>query len=142
MGSVIKKTWSGIKKTVKSTANIVKNTAKGDFDEALKSAGRAVDSGFRTATGVEATKGAIKDTTKFIADATGATAAQEQLEMQAAMSRREARRQALLSDALARNQGGDSARIITGSRNNKRGGRSSSSGKSGTQSSRGTGVQS
>lgn len=143
MGSTVKKTWSGIKKTVKSTANIVKNTAKGDFDEALKSTGRAVDVGFRTATGIEATKGSIQDTTKFLADATGATAAQEQLDQQAAMARREARRQALLSDAMARNAGGDSARIITGRRgsSNSRGGQSTSS-KSGTQTSARTGVQS
>lgn len=143
MGSVVKNVTKSVKKAVSSAADIVTNTAKGDFSEALDSTGDFFKSSLAATTGYSGAKGAIKDTTEFLADATGATAAQKQLEQQAELSKREARRQALLSDAMARNQGGDAARVITGGRgkNNRSGGRSTS-GKSGTQTSGRTGVQS
>lgn len=77
---------------------------------------------------------------EYAAEWTGAKAAQEQLQMQAEMSRRESRRQALLSDALARSEGGEGARVITGGRRKKTSGQAST-GISGASGSRGTGVQ-
>lgn len=140
MGGFVKSIVNTAKSAVKNTVNIVKNTAEGDIGSAFKSATGAVKDVAGVTTGFGGAKGAAADVQKGLADLTGATAAQEQLQMQAELSRRESRRQALLSDALARSEGGEGARVITGGRRKKTSG-AASTGISGASGSRGTGVQ-
>lgn len=149
MGSVKKRVKRGVKKlgsSVKGVASSVGNTAwglaTGDVDKFERGLGQAYQSVRDTASGAWSVgAGALLDgTQQAVADLSGATAAQEQLDQQAEMSRREARRQALTSDAMARAEGREGARVVTGGRKKKNRG-ASATGVSGTSGSRGTGVQ-
>lgn len=140
MSKVVKAVTNTFKSAVKSTANIVKNVGQGDIGGAFDSAKSAFKNVADLQTGFSASKAAGATIQEGLADLTGATAAQEQLQMQAELSRREARRQALLSDALARSEGGEGARVITGGRRKRTSG-SAATGISGASGSRGTGVQ-
>lgn len=76
-----------------------------------------------------------------IGEITGANAARKAAMDQQQAAREEALRQSRLSDAMAKNTGGDPTNIYLGSgRGRRRGGRAGS-GSSGTQTSTGTGIQ-
>jgi hypothetical protein len=76
-----------------------------------------------------------------LGEITGSNALRKQAMDQAAQAEAETKRQADLSDAMARNAGGDPANIFLGTSRRKRTG-GGSSGSAGTQNSQGTGVQS
>lgn len=85
---------------------------------------------------------ALKGTTNIVNDVTGVTAMQQKLDQEAEMSRQEARRRALLSDAMARAEGADNAKItLNTARRAKRAG-GSGTGVAGMDTAQGTGVQS
>lgn len=84
----------------------------------------------------------IKGATNILNDVTGVTAMQQKLDQEAEMSRQEARRRALLSDAMARAEGADNAKItLNTARRAKRAG-GSGTGVAGMDTAQGTGVQS
>lgn len=127
-------------KTVANTSTLglygAATSKEGNFlENAAKSFGGAVS-------GLTMGQAYAKEGSKILADATGATAAQEGLQQSLAQSQAEARRQALMSDALARDSGGELARVSINTGRNRKAGGSSATGISGTSASQGTGVQS
>lgn len=134
-GAVIKKS---VDRTVKSVGNIGEGVLAGDVSKVVKNTGYVTEEFIKGYTGLTFVKAGLG----AVADATGATAAQKGLENQIEMSKQETRRQALLSDALAREQGADSAQVSLNTGKNRRNAGSSATGISGTSSSNGTGVQS
>jgi hypothetical protein len=78
-----------------------------------------------------------------LGEITGSNALRKEAMDQQQANEEEAKRQAMVSDAMARNQGGDATNIFlgTGKRGGK-GGKGSGTGAAGTGNSRDTGVQS
>lgn len=123
---------------VKSVGNIGEGVFAGDFSKVAKNTGYATEEWVKGFSGLTFAKAGVG----AVADMTGATAAQRGLENQIEQSKQEARRQALLSDALSREEGADGARISLNTGKNRRNGGSSATGISGASNSNGTGVQS
>lgn len=90
--------------------------------------------------------GQIKAGTKALGEGlgeiTGANALRKQAMDQASAAEAEAKRQANLSDAMARNAGGDPANIFLGTSRRRRTNAGGAGGSAGAQNSQGTGVQS
>jgi hypothetical protein len=84
----------------------------------------------------------LKPIGEGLGEITGANALRKQAMDQASRAEAEARRQADMSDAMARSAGGDPANIFLGTSRRKRGGAGGAGGSSGAQNSQGTGVQS
>lgn len=97
---------------------------------------------------LETAKGGLQDITRNVGEAlgelTGANALRKQMMDQQAAAEEEARRQANISDAMARNAGGDPTNIFLSTGNRRKRGSSGggvSTGSVGTGSSKNTGVQ-
>lgn len=132
MGSAGKVIEKSVKKTTRGIGDVLEGTVQFDPKKILKGAGTAVEgSAFA----------GLKAVVAGVADITGATAAKEGLEAQIAQSQAEARRQALLSDELARSAGGEATKVTLNTRRSRLGINQSATGISGSGSSRGTGVQ-
>jgi hypothetical protein len=145
VGGTIKKTISSAKDLGKGVANATYGVATLDSDKikrGLSQQKSGLKSNFEVMTQFDLLKAAGGELKRGIADISGAKAAQDQLNMQNQLAQQEARRQALLSDAMARESGGEGADVRLGSRSRRRRGAGSiSTGISGTGSSRQTGVQ-
>lgn len=119
-----------------SIGNQIEGTLQGDFSKVLR------NEGYINSHIAHAGARFLRD---GLAEVSGAQAAQDQLNAQIEVSKEEARRNALISDEIARNSGEDSARVsLNSNRNRKKGSASGSSatGISGTSSSSSTGIQS
>lgn len=123
---------------ITATGNVGEGLAQGDFSKAFKNIGYATEEFTKGVTGITSFKAGVGG----VADITGATAAQQGLNAQIEQGRADARRQALISDELARNEGGEGARVSLNTGRNRRLYNQSATGISGAGSSKGTGVQS
>lgn len=130
-----------VTKSVTAAGNIGEGILAGDIKKTVKNTGAFLEEGAKFGTGITTVKGTMGGLSQAIADVSGATALKEQLDQQMALSRDEARRQALLSDELSRSAGGEGARVSLNTRRNRLGMNQSATGITGAASSRGTGVQ-
>jgi hypothetical protein len=138
MSKVFKSATNKVKKFAKGQLNFVTGLATGDLSKATS----GVKDSLSVSTGLDTAKSIGKEVQRGIADISGAKAAQDQLNMQNQLAKQEARRQALLSDAMAREAGGEGADVRLGRDASKRRKNfSSSTGIAGAGSSRQTGVQ-
>lgn len=135
-GNVLKSTAKSLANTATLGVYGAATTNKGNF---LENAAGSFAGGV---TGFDTAKVGVQETGKILADITGATAANANLAQQAEQARQEARRQAILSDALARNEGDTTTRVSLNTGRNRRSLVQNSTGVSGASSSKGTGVQS
>lgn len=120
-----------------NTGDIIEGSLQGD----LGKIGDASLGNLEIVTGVRQSKNAFNTVVAGINEVTGVTAMQEKLQQEAELSASEARRRALISDAMARNQGGEDAKITLNSQRNRRKGNVSATGIAGMDTSIKTGVQ-
>lgn len=120
-----------------NTGDILEGTVQGD----LGKVGDAFVGNLEIATGMRQMKSNFNAAVAGINEITGVTAMQEKLQQEAELSAAEARRRALISDAMARNQGGEDAKITLNSQRNRRKGNASATGIAGMDTSVKTGVQ-
>lgn len=120
-----------------NTGDIIEGSLQGD----LGKIGDASLGNLEIVTGVRQSKNAFNTVVAGINEVTGVTAMQERLQQEAELSASEARRRALISDAMARNQGGEDAKITLNSQRNRRKGNASATGIAGMDTSVKTGVQ-
>lgn len=145
MGGAVKSWVKDLGDTLEGTVNTVGNLGEGilqaDLDKvAGATTGLATDI-LGAGTGATSVIEGVKLGGAAIADVTGVTAMQERLQQEAELSAAEARRRALISDAMARNQGGEDAKITLNSQRNRRKGNVSATGIAGMDTSVKTGVQ-
>ena len=91
---------------------------------------------------INTSKAAVRNLGEGLGEITGSNALRKQAMDQQSQAEAEAKRQADMSDALARNAGGDPTNIFLASGKRKKSGAGGSTGSSGTGNSRTTGVQS
>lgn len=139
--AIAKPVTTSIKKAVTAVGNVGEGILAGDVKKTIKSTGAFGEELFKASSGITAFKSTVGGASQAIADVSGATALKEQLDQQMSLSREESRRQALLSDELARSAGGEGARVSLNTRRNRLGMNQSATGITGASSSRGTGVQ-
>lgn len=120
-----------------NAGDILEGTVQGD----LGKIGDATMGNLEIATGTRQMKSNFNTAVAGINEITGVTAMQEKLQQEAELSASEARRRALISDAMARNQGGEDAKITLNSQRNRRKGNVSATGIAGMDTSVKTGVQ-
>lgn len=139
MGKKVGKIVKAVVKSAASVATLGLSDAVGKDGNFLKN----MATGYAGAvTGYDKAKTTTEVVGSVVGDLTGATAAQEQLNQQVTQSKADSRRQALLSDAMAQNEGGESARVSLNTAKNRRKAGSSATGISGASSSNTTGIQS
>ena len=139
--AIAKPVTTSIKKAVTAVGNVGEGILAGDVKKTIKGTGAFGEELFKASSGITAFKSTVGGGSQAIADVSGATALKEQLDQQMSLSREESRRQALLSDELARSAGGEGARVSLNTRRNRLGMNQSATGITGASSSRGTGVQ-
>lgn len=120
-----------------NTGDIIEGSLQGD----LGKIGDASLGNFEIISGIRQSKNTFNAAVAGINEITGVTAMQEKLQQEAELSAAEARRRALISDAMARNQGGEDAKITLNSQRNRRKGNASATGIAGMDTSVKTGVQ-
>jgi len=142
MGGAVKAVAAPVKQAAKSVANVA---TVGLYNAATTKGGNFFENaatGFvGGVTGYDTAKAGVASTSKLLADMTGATAATEGLQAQIAQSASESRRQALLSDEMAKAAGGEGARVSLNTGRRRLGMNQAATGISGSASSKGTGVQ-